>query len=316
MTGAEPPAVAVRRTVISCVIIPTGRWNRNGPGAELGWLGRSGGPGEGEEVGDGEEAGRTALPAGGAEVERAEPGVADDGAGVHPASCDPEPDGIATGGVETGATATDEVAAGATEARATEADGVEAADGGPPAADGCTTRATKAGGTAAFGVEAGGVASRGTEAVGTEAVGTEAEGVPAVPGRAAGAVELIRPAADDGSGAGRGAASRARSCLFTIGPAAVTSSMRRMFATVETRFSTMPPGVQVCSSGTRRTARGSVRGGSWMSSRRATEPPSADRPVAEGSAESVAEEAESPLEDGLSDSSADSVGVHQRGGRS
>jgi hypothetical protein len=92
--------------------------------------------------------------------------------------------------------------------------------------------------------------------------------------------------------------------------------MRRIFATVETRFSTMPPGVQVCSSGTRRTARGRVRGGSWISSSRATEPPNADRAVAEGSAESVAAEARSPVEDGVSDAGAGSVGVHQRGGRS
>jgi hypothetical protein len=58
------------------------------------------------------------------------------------------------------------------------------------------------------------------------------------------------------------AVSFARSCDVSIAPAAVTASSRRTGATDETRLSTMPPGVHVCSLGTRRTACGSPRAGS------------------------------------------------------
>ncbi|MDT4975075.1 MAG: hypothetical protein QOG98_833, partial [Pseudonocardiales bacterium] len=55
------------------------------------------------------------------------------------------------------------------------------------------------------------------------------------------------------------AVSLAWSCWVSIGPAPVTASIRRTGATVDTKLSTMPPGVQDCCFGTRRTARGRPR---------------------------------------------------------
>ncbi|SOD70940.1 hypothetical protein SAMN05892883_0561 [Jatrophihabitans sp. GAS493] len=99
-----------------------------------------------------------------------------------------------------------------------------------------------------------------------------------------------------GGGDGFGAMSRARAPV-PIGPAADTSSRRRTLATVATRFSAMPPGVQVCSLGTCRAARGSARLGSSLGR---------SRPAVAGVSASVR---------ASRSGSAASVGVHQRGGR-
>jgi hypothetical protein len=56
-----------------------------------------------------------------------------------------------------------------------------------------------------------------------------------------------------------GATKRARSCEVSIGPAAVTSCRRRTGTAVETIRSVIRPGVQLFSSGTFSTARGSPR---------------------------------------------------------
>jgi hypothetical protein len=65
---------------------------------------------------------------------------------------------------------------------------------------------------------------------------------------------------DDGSVA-RGGVSRDRSCCISIGPAAVTAAGRATRTTSAFMLAAMPPGVHVCSFGTRRTARGRPRGG-------------------------------------------------------
>jgi hypothetical protein len=117
------------------------------------------------------------------------------------------------------------------------------------------------------------------------------------------------------------AVSLARSCEVSIGPAAVTASCRRTCATVETRLSTMPPGVQVCSFGTRRTARGSPRSGSgWAATSAATSAGAIRRAIpapdtAPDTAPEGAPSAAGPATAGCPVSVPLAGGVHHRGGR-
>ena len=99
------------------------------------------------------------------------------------------------------------------------------------------------------------------------------------------------PGADDAAGASRGGRNLRCSCELVIGPAAVTSSIRRTGMAVDTSPPAMVPGERGCSSvGTCRAARAKPRGGKAVTAGRAV------------SSATSAEELDRP-------------GVHQRGGR-
>ena len=261
--GAGRVLSAERRTVITWPAIAARRTDETRPSTARRWNAKAPAITADPAIADLERAAE--YPAGGEGAPPAGPEKPAAPDGPAPPSGAGAEEGVATDAADTGAEATG--ACGVEEAPPPETDGATVGEtagagldktGGAGAEEGAATDAADKGAepTGACGVED----APSPETDGATVRETGGAGV----GAGVGATVGVRVGAGVGAGTtttGRGATRRARDFGLIIGPAADTSSIRRTFATVETRFSTMPPGVQVCSLGTRRTARGSVRGG-------------------------------------------------------